>query len=80
MQLVYSTATADWAQYNTDNIIVKIICLFACLFGFYGISTFLCYLMPNPFLYNKQFLFKQFSLARVHSLNLKSIFISRNLV
>ena len=22
-----------------------------CLFGFYGISTFVCYLMPNPFLY-----------------------------
>ena len=22
-----------------------------CLFGFYGISTFVGYLMPNPFLY-----------------------------
>ena len=22
-----------------------------CLFGFYGISTFVVYLMPNPFLY-----------------------------
>ena len=27
------------------------------LFGFYGISTFAGYLMPNPFLY-KQFYFK----------------------
>ena len=26
-------------------------CLFVCLFGFYGISSFLGYLMPNPFLY-----------------------------
>ena len=34
-----------------------------CLIGFYGISTFVGYLMPNLFLYNKQFYFKQFSLA-----------------
>ena len=33
-----------------------------CLFVFYDISTFVCYLMPNPFKYNKQFYFKQFSL------------------
>ena len=33
-----------------------------CLFGFYGISTFVSYLMPNPFLY-KQFYFKHFSLG-----------------
>ena len=32
------------------------------LVGFYGISTFEDYLMPNPFLY-KEFYFKQFSLA-----------------
>ena len=25
--------------------------LFVCLFGFYGISTFVGYLMQNPFLY-----------------------------
>ena len=25
--------------------------LFTCVFGFYGISTFAGYLMPNPFLY-----------------------------
>ena len=25
---------------------------FVCLFGFNGISTFVGYLMPNPFLYN----------------------------
>ena len=35
------------------------------LVGFYGISTFVGYLMPNPVLY------KQFSLAWVHSLILK---------
>ena len=45
---------------------------FVCLFGFYGISNFVGYLMPNPFLY-KQFYFKQFSLASVHSLNVKTV-------
>ena len=33
------------------------------LVGFYGISTFLGYLMPNPFYAHSQFDFKQFSLA-----------------
>ena len=38
--------------------------LFVCLFGFYGISTFVGYLTPNPFFYvNNQFFFKEFSLA-----------------
>ena len=36
--------------------------LVGCLLGFYGISTFVGYLMPNPFLW-KYFDFKQFSLA-----------------
>ena len=30
------------------NVSIKKI---VCLFGFYGISTFVGYLMPNPFLY-----------------------------
>ena len=36
-----------------------------CLFGFYGISTFVGYLMPNPFLYKKSVLFQtiQFSMS-----------------
>ena len=29
-----------------------------CLFGFYGISTFVSYLMPNPFLYKWTVLFQ----------------------
>ena len=33
------------------------------LIGFYGISTFVGYFMPNQFLYKKQFYFKQFTLA-----------------
>ena len=41
------------------------------MIGFYVISTFVGYLMPNPFLYNKQFYFKQFSLALVHNLIVK---------
>ena len=32
------------------------------LFGFYGLSTFVGYLMAHTFLYKKQFYFKQFSL------------------
>ena len=38
--------------------------VFVCLFGFYGISTFVGYLMPNPFLYKLTILFKiQFSIS-----------------
>ena len=44
-----------------------------CLFEFYGISTFVGNLTPNPFLYKKQFYFKQLSL---HSLIVKNISIS----
>ena len=36
---------------------------FGFLFGFYAISTFVGYLMPDPFLYKNQFYFEQFSLA-----------------
>ena len=52
MQSVYSAAPAEWA-------------VFICwLVGFYGISIFVGYLMPNPFFFtNNQFYFKQFSLA-----------------
>ena len=90
--------------------VFRFICLFVCLFGFCGVSTFVDYLTPNPFLnkwtvlfqtiqfsiittivpkilFNaiqfsqtvlkvqsqcqKQFYFKQFSLALVHSLIVK---------
>ena len=44
---------------------------FAYLFGSYGISTFVGYLMSNPFYTHKQFYFKQFSL--VHSFIVKNI-------
>ena len=47
------------------------------LFGFYGISMFVGYSMPNPFYTHKQFYFKQFSLAWVYSLIVKNISISR---
>ena len=40
-----------------------LVILFICLFGFYGMSTFVGYLMPNPFYTNEQFYFKQFPLA-----------------
>ena len=38
----------------------------------YGISIIVGYFMANPFYTYKQFYFKQFSLAYVHSLNLKN--------
>ena len=38
-------------------------CLFLCLFVFYGKSIFVGYLMLSPFCTNKQFYFKQLSLA-----------------
>ena len=44
--------------------------------GFYGMSTFVGYLIRNPFYENNQFYFKQFILAWVHSLIVKNISIS----
>ena len=42
------------------------------LVGFYGISTFVDYLMPNPFFFtNNQFYFKQFSLTGVLYIDLR---------
>ena len=39
-------------------------CMYMVWFGgFYGISTFVGYLTPNPFYANNQFYFRQFSLA-----------------
>ena len=31
------------------QVLIVFVCLFVCLFGFYGISTLVEYLMPNPF-------------------------------
>ena len=49
------------------------------LVWFYGISTFVGYLTPNPFYVNNLFYWKQFSLAKVHSLIVKKISISNYL-
>ena len=46
------------------------------VFWFYGISTFVGYLMPIYFYTNNQFYFKQSSLAWVHSLIVKNTSIS----
>ena len=48
---------------NQDILIKK------TLVWFYGISTIVEYLMSNPFLTDKKFYFKQFSLIYGHSLN-----------
>ena len=39
------------------------VCWLVWFVGFYGISTFVGYLMPNPFYVNNLFYLKQFSLA-----------------
>ena len=49
------------------------------LVGFYGISNFVGYLMPNPILYKKSVLF-QFGLTWVHNLIVKNICISSYLI
>ena len=41
-----------------DSKILYSVCLFVCLFRFYGISTFVGYLMPNSFLYKWIVLFQ----------------------
>ena len=47
--------------------------VFVCFCVFYGISTFVGYLMPNPVYTDEQFYFKQFCLTKVHSLIVKRI-------
>ena len=57
MQSVYSTVLVEWDtgelenQDYPDNNIIKILKIDGWLVGFYGISIFVGYLMPNPFLY-----------------------------
>ena len=51
--------------YDNDNILTLILGI--QIFGliwFYGISTIVGYLTPNPFLCKNQFYFKQFSLFK----------------
>ena len=45
--------------------------------GFYGISTFVGYLIPNPFYENSQFYLKQFSF---HTVECRNSSILNNLV
>ena len=51
--------TCVYTYVNTYTYVCVCVCVCVCvmmmlvgwLFGFYGISTFVGYLMPNPFLY-----------------------------
>ena len=52
-----------WSQYSNQMVEEMLLELqepqwSGCLVGFYGISTFVGYLMPNPFCTNNQFCFK----------------------
>ena len=60
----------DVAQTSLKDDQLLLLCW---LVVFYGISIFVGYLMPNPFLYKATVLFQQFSLAEVHSLIVESI-------
>ena len=51
--------TAQCFNYRERNLSVGL--EYVCLFGFYGMSTFVGCLIPNHFYFNKQFYFKQFS-------------------
>ena len=53
----------------------KIICLF-CLFEFYGISTFVGYLMPDPFFFQINNSISNNPLLHKYSLIVKNISIS----
>ena len=55
-------------------ITVKYTFFFGWLFGFYGTSSFVGYLMRNPLYTNKQFYFKQSDEALAHSSILKKHF------
>ena len=48
----------NWHFPHTYKDWIKTVWCFVCLFEFYGISTFVGYLMPNPFLYKKTVLFQ----------------------
>ena len=47
----------------THDLLKKNLVNFVWFVGFYGISTFVGYLTPNPFYVNNLFYLKQFSLA-----------------
>ena len=49
LNILFFKPSSGWYWYVMKCLIWKII--FKWLFGFYGISTFVGYLMPNPFLY-----------------------------
>ena len=59
------TVCSIWLK---DRTKAGVTTLFGWVFGFNGISTFVGYLMPNPFLYiYNQFYFNQFNLTWLHS-------------
>ena len=45
------------------------------LFGFYGISTFVGYLMPNPFLCKKSVLFQTIQFSNEYTISLSKTFL-----
>ena len=40
-------------RHQGRQLFIEAVTRLVCLFGFYGISTFVGYLMPNPFLYKR---------------------------
>ena len=71
-----NTWYTDLLMSNGNTLTIELCANKSCLFGYHGISAFMCYPMPNPFYTNKQFYFKRFHLAYIHTLIHKNISIS----
>ena len=56
------------------GIVPSALVVIVCLFGFYGISTFVGYLMPNPFLYKWIFLLQTIQFSISTQLNCQKLF------
>ena len=78
--LLYACTTKTLKKHKEKKLERLVGQLEGWLFGFYGISTFVGYLMPKDFYTNNQFYFQQLSLAWVHSLIVKNISISSYLI
>ena len=76
MQYSHWYTNFAFSEYFFKTFLVKVQFYDVYLFGFYGISTFVGYLMPNLFYTKKQYYFRQFGLAKLQSWIVKEISIS----
>ena len=74
--MVSSISIKNNSFYLALIICLQTLCLFVCLFGFSGISIFLGYLIPNPFLYKETVLFQTIQYSISTHLNCQNFSIS----